>query len=206
MLGAHPLLVRARLDRLQPTQITVGKAEVAQKRKEWGQLGKKARSAVLEQHWFPGIAGPDGRQYIIDHHHFGLALLEEGVKSVWLVILKDLSPLDSAPFWSMMDHMQWVRPYGADGLRHGFDALPARLDQMQDDPVRSLAGALRRAGGFAKDIAPFSEFLWADFLRRRIAAPMLQKDFAKASRKAMQLAHSPEASYLPGWVGAGGMR
>jgi hypothetical protein len=39
------------------------------------------------------------------------------------------------------------------------------------DPYRSLAGALRRTGGFAKDTTPYSEFLWADFLRRRIFGP-----------------------------------
>jgi hypothetical protein len=37
-----------------------------------------------------------------------------------------------------------------------------------DDPFRSLADELRRAGGFAKDTTPFSEFLWTDFLRRRV--------------------------------------
>jgi hypothetical protein len=29
--------------------------------------------------------------------------------------------------------------------------------QLQDDPFRSLAGELRRAGGFAKDTTPYSE-------------------------------------------------
>src|SRR5436305_4773273 len=30
-----------------------------------------------------------------------------------------------------------------------------------DDPYRSLAGEVRRAGGYAKEATPFSEFLWA---------------------------------------------
>ena len=46
--------------------------------------------------------------------------------------------------------------------------IPKSIEDMADDPFRSLAGALRRKGGYAKDTTPFSEFLWADFLRRRI--------------------------------------
>jgi hypothetical protein len=41
--------------------------------------------------------------------------------------------------------------------------LPKTVAGLIDDPFRSLAGELRRAGGFAKDTTPFSEFLWADF-------------------------------------------
>jgi hypothetical protein len=64
-----------------------------------------------------------------------------------------------------------------------------------------LAGALRDVGGFVKDAAPYSEFLWADFLRRRIDRHELEKDFAKALDKALEVARSREASYLPGWRG-----
>ncbi len=41
--------------------------------------------------------------------------------------------------------------------------LPKTVAKLVDDPFRSLAGELRRAGGYAKDAEPFSEFLWADF-------------------------------------------
>jgi hypothetical protein len=47
--------------------------------------------------------------------------------------------------------------------------IPKSIKGLDDDPFRSLAGELRSAGGFAKDTTPFSEFLWADFLRRRIS-------------------------------------
>jgi hypothetical protein len=64
-----------------------------------------------------------------------------------------------------------------------------------------VAGELRRGGGFAKDTTPFSEFLWADFLRRHLKLTMLEKDFDGALKKAMKLAKGPEAKYLPGWCG-----
>ena len=70
-----------------------------------------------------------------------------------------------------------------------------------DDPFRSLAGELRRAGGFAKDTTPFSEFLWADFLRRRMKRKSVEKNFIAAIKQAMTLAKSQDAHYLPGWCG-----
>jgi hypothetical protein len=50
------------------------------------------------------------------------------------------------------------------GERRHYNDIPKRVSDLVDDPFRSLAGELRRAGGFAKDTTPFSEFLWADFL------------------------------------------
>jgi hypothetical protein len=201
MSRAKPQLVSARLDKLRPTQITVGKAEVALKRKHWSTLRKKARSEALADHWFPSIIGPEGLHYIVDHHHFGLALLEEDVKTVKLMVLKDLSWLEPLNFWHVMDHHQWVHPYDSKGLRRDFSAVPKRLTHLQDDPYRSLAGELRSAGGYAKDVTPFSEFLWADFFRNRISVNSLQTDFPRALAKAMKLARSQQASYLPGWAG-----
>jgi hypothetical protein len=48
-----------------------------------------------------------------------------------------------------------------------------------DDPFRSLAGELPRAGGFAKDTTPFSGFIGADFLRCRIKRSKVEKTFGK---------------------------
>jgi hypothetical protein len=75
------------------------------------------------------------------------------------------------------------------------------LCEMVDDPYRSLAGALRRAGGYAKDTTPFSEFLWADFLRPRLKRRLVNDDFARALREALKLARSHDADHLPGWCG-----
>ena len=197
----QPQLVPVRLEKLHPTQITVGKLEVALKRKQWGRLAKKARAAALASHWFPAIAGPAEKYYIVDHHHFGLALLEEGVKTVSLMLLKDLSWLEPLKFWSVMDHHQWVHPYDSNGVRRDYSALPFHLTKLQDDPYRSLAGELRRIGGYAKDVTPFSEFLWADFLRTHVPLRTLEADFQKALTKAKKIAATQEARYLPGWCG-----
>jgi hypothetical protein len=79
--------------------------------------------------------------------------------------------------------------------------MPRRLTQLEDDPYRSLAGLVRGAGGFAKDQAPFVEFLWADFFRPRVAARLITKEPRRATRDGLRLAKSNEARYLPGWSG-----
>jgi hypothetical protein len=73
---------------------------------------------------------------------------------------------------------------------------------MKDDPYRSLAGELRVIGGFAKDSTPFSEFLWADFLRKRIKRRAIEADFTSALDLARELARTAQANYLPGWCAA----
>ena len=200
-IRARPDLVVGKLSALHPTQMTVGRREVAIKRREWSALKRKERKQLLKQHWFPVVIGPRQRHYIVDHHHFGLALQEEGVKTVWLMELKDLSWLKPRQFWGAMEFWQWVHPYGADGKRRNFDALPFRLQDMGDDPYRSLAGEVRRVGGFAKDIAPYSEFLWAAYFREKVPRTLLSKDFERAIQTAIKLAHDQDARYLPGWAG-----
>ncbi|WP_204272841.1 ParB-like protein, partial [Enterobacter hormaechei] len=89
----------------------------------------------------------------------------------------------------------------ADGVRQPISDLPKSVADLADDPFRSLAGELRRAGGYAKDPTPFAEFLWADFLRRRLKRKLVETDFTAAMREALQLSKTPEAAYLPGWCG-----
>ncbi|WP_323118062.1 ParB-like protein [Burkholderia alba] len=200
-LGNDVHLVPAKLDALRPTQMTAGYREVKAKRKHWKGLSKKARKAAIDSHWFPAVLGPGHEYFIVDHHHLGLALIQEGVTDVKAMLLKDLSWLDETLFWRMMEHNQWVHPFGADGTRHDFARLPKVLTGLKDDPYRSLAGELRTAGGYAKDATPFSEFLWADYLRPKIALASIKQDFSKALEEALNHAHAQDARYLPGWSG-----
>ncbi len=181
--------------------MSVGYAEVAAKRQEWAALGHKARRASLEQQVFPAVFGPGGHYYIIDHHHLALALIEEEVASVWVAAQEDLSWLDTRVFWRTMEFRAWAHPYDAQGRRRDCSNIPARLDSLQDDPYRSLAGRVRHAGGYAKSSAPFAEFLWADFFRPRVSRALLRSDPQRAVREGKKLARSAAARYLPGWSG-----
>jgi hypothetical protein len=197
----EPLLTTVDIAELRPTQITVGLREVAVKRKRWREIGGKKGAKFLGKHMIPVILGPKKRHYVIDHHHLALALHDEGVKHVAVTVIANLSVLDPDAFWTVMDNRSWMHPFDAKGERRHYRDIPKRMMDLVDDPFRSLSGELRRAGGFAKDTTPFSEFLWADFLRRRMKAKAVKRDFDQALEQALQLAKSKDADYLPGWCG-----
>ena len=83
-------------------------------------------------------------------------------------------------FWVVMDNRildasrSMPTAYAGD-----YKDIPKSVTDLVDDPFRSLAGELRRAGGFAKDTTPFSEFIWADFLRRRMKRKAVERRFRR---------------------------
>jgi hypothetical protein len=197
----EPLLTTVTIADLRPTQITVGMREVMEKRKRWRETGKKKGEKFLGRHTMPVILGPKERHYIIDHHHLARALHDEEVKDVAVTVVANLSKLEPDAFWVVLDNRSWMHPFDADGQRRHYSDIPKSVTDLADDPFRSLAGELRRAGGYAKDTTPFSEFLWADFLRRRLKRKTVENDFDRAVEKALELAKSMDADYLPGWCG-----
>ena len=197
----EPVLKPVPISELHPTQITVGMREVMAKRKHWRRESKKKGGEFLGKHMIPVILGPKDRHYVIDHHHLARALHDEKVDNVLTTVVANLSKLDRDTFWFVLDCHSWMHPFDADGRRRAYKDIPDKVSKLVDDPYRSLAGELRRAGGFAKDTTPFSEFLWADFFRDRIKRKTIETDFAHAMERALQLAKSTEADYLPGWCG-----
>jgi hypothetical protein len=79
--------------------------------------------------------------------------------------------------------------------------LPSSLLGLKDDPYRSLAWAVREAGGFVKTDKPFTEFKWAEFFRPRIPMGSGEVAWEAAVQAAIRLAKSPAAAGLPGAVG-----
>jgi hypothetical protein len=201
MSAREPVLNPVRIRTLKPTQMTLGIREVDEKRREWRERGGSSGPAYLGKHMIPVVLGPKGRHYLIDHHHLARALEDEGVKDVLVNVVADLRTLAMEEFWIFLDNRAWCHPYDAEGRRRDFDAIPSTVAKMEDDPFRSLAGELRQAGGYAKDATPFSEFIWADFLRRRIKRKTVEKDFAASLDRALTLAKAEAANYLPGWCG-----
>jgi hypothetical protein len=197
----EPILHPIAIDELRPTQITVGMREVEAKRRAWRATKGDKAAEFLGRHLIPVILGPKERHYIIDHHHLARALLEEGVERVLVTIVANLKRLEREAFWFVLENHSWMHPYDDKGRRCRYEEIPRSVKDLVDDPFRSLAGELRFAGGFAKDTTPFSEFLWADFLRRRIKRKLVEKDFDRALDQALKLARSGEADYLPGWCG-----
>ncbi len=197
----EPIVHTVAIEELRPTQITVGMREVAAKRKAWRAKSNDKGAEFLGQHMVPVILGPKSRYYVTDHHHLALALHKEEVASVLVNVIADLGQLELDAFWFVLDNHAWMHPFDDHGRRRGYDEIPKSVTGLIDDPFRSLAGELRFAGGYAKDTTPFSEFLWADLMRRRMKRKLVEDDFDKALEQALHLAKSEDASYLPGWCG-----
>ena len=147
----EPVLHPTPILSLRPTQITVGMKEVFRKRDAWKKRTEQDLAKFLGAHMVPVITGLEGEHYLIDHHHLARALYEEGVESVFVTVVADLSRLPADHFWNMMDFHGWTHPYDGKGRRRPYSDLPKTVKTTEDDPYRSLAGELRNLGGFAKD-------------------------------------------------------
>lgn len=201
MTVREPMLNPIPIGDLRPTQIAVGLREVADKQRRWKEKSDAGELTYLGRHLVPVVLGPKRRPYILDHHHLCRALLEAGQSEVLVNEVADLSKLAKDEFWIFLDARGWCHPYDAEGERRDFKDIPKSIGELADDPFRSLVGALRRAGGFAKDASPFSEFVWADFLRRRMERTLVEDHFAAALTEALKLAKDDAAGHLPGWCG-----
>ena len=195
-----PLLSPVPIHSLRPTQITVGLIEVEEKRRQWDELGEK-KASFLGQHMMPVVIGPKGRPYVIDHHHLALALHNEGQKKVLIQPVANLKRLSQEHFWRFLDNKGWLHPFDEKGQRQPYSAIPKKIGQLKDDPFRSLAGAVRNAGGYAKETTPFMEFIWADYFRKAFRAREIRAHWHSTLERAVALAHDRDAHFMPGWCG-----
>ncbi len=196
-------LYRIDLSELRPTQMNVGMIEVARKSAKLSEMTGKQRDLFLRENPVPVIVGPAPKKhfYLIDHHHLSRAVLESGHSKVYIKVVADLSELPRDEFWKEMSKKGYV--YLKDDLGNAIEPsqLPKHISTLGDDPYRSLAGVVRRQGGYIKDTTPFAEFKWAAFFRERIKIDDTKPkySFAKAVAQAMVLVSSDEAQGLPGY-------
>ncbi len=190
--------------------MAVGMRLVRQKSKALRKLERRPQELVdfILENPIRVVLGAQQQAFVIDHHHLGLALREQKFETAPVVVEADFSQMGAAAFWAEMERRHWLRAVDHKGRACSIDDIPHELEELKDDPYRSLAGFLRYAGGFAKTSLPYAEFQWADYLRALIAPALLRENFDKAVRRAMKLAHLPAAQALPGYrpeaVGGGG--
>lgn len=195
-----PALSPVPIRSLRPTQITIGLIEVEHRRVDWDKLGDK-KASFLGQHMIPVVIGPKKRPYVIDHHHLARALHDEGQKTVLIQPIAVLDSLSQEHFWRFLDNQGWLHPFNEHGERQPYSAIPKKIAQLTDDPFRSLAGAVRKAGGYAKDARPYTEFIWADYLRKQFRARDIRHHWKRTVEEAVTLARQHDAHFMPGWCG-----
>jgi hypothetical protein len=130
-------------------------------------------------------------------------MADRGIETTSCQLEADYSGLDPSAFWAKMAEQRWVYLYDENGKgpRDPTD-LPTTVEGMKDDPYRSLAGAVRDNGGFAKVSTPFAEFEWANYFRSSgISAAYIQGNFRKAVKEASAIATKRNACSLPGYKG-----
>lgn len=189
-----------KVHRLHPTQITVGMAEVSEKKAQLAELHHEKLYDFLANHPMPAVEGPDDKLYITDHHHLARAILDAQLPSAFFLVEADFSTLAHDQFWLAMASKCWVHPYDEHGVLRTCNDIPHKVENLKDDPYRSLAGFVRSAGGYQKTAAAFAEFQWADFFRARVAIDLVQGAFDMAVSQGIALAHSEDAKGLPGYL------
>jgi len=200
-----------KIKHLHPTQLSVGYEEVDKKVRKMKKLSDKELEDFIYEHIVPIILGPNNTMYIIDHHHFCLAAHILDIDKVYGKIVKDLSELTSQTpserimpisykFWDHMNENKYIWLYDTNGnkinIPEFLSLLPSSIKDLKDDPYRSLAGIVRKEGGYTKDITPFSEFHWANFYRNKIPHIKLTKETIEY---AIYLSTIDEAKQLPGF-------
>jgi hypothetical protein len=196
----QPTLVKAKLKTVRPTQMTAGFGQIDVKVKSFKKMSAAERERKLDKLFAPGVVGPRGELFLIDHHHEAIAALRVGAKEIYLGVVADLSDVKERDFWIYLDHRSWVHCYDIDGDRRSFSEMPRRLGRIRDDPYRTLAANVRNKGGFAKSDLPFLEFLWANYFRNNISKGLLAENPKEALKRALTLSKSQKAKSLPGFA------
>src|SRR5262245_33026157 len=153
------VMEEARIVALRPTQFNVGWREVRDRAERLVRKSSSERTRYIARKAGRVVLGPHGERHLIDGHHLALSILEARASNrMRVIVVADWSHLDEASF---LERMQ------SEGALYLFDrglgpldpsALPESVLGLTDDPYRSLAWAVRKAGGYGKWSAAFSEF------------------------------------------------
>jgi hypothetical protein len=189
------------IDRLHPMQAVIGMTEVRHREKKMMKWGAEKLDDYLREKIVPLCIGPGGNVYITDHHHLVRILGDTGLStSVYAVVKGRYDRFSEQDFWRTMRAIEWVYTLDENGNELQIpEQLPKIFKDLRDDPYRSLAWAVRDAGGYEDTEIPFADFKWAGFFRSRVKIGTGDAEFKKAVRDALAMAHDPAAKKLPGF-------
>lgn len=188
---------------LKPTQFAVGMLEVEEKIALVEPMTKKQRHAYIDENPVPVVVGPHGDLYVVDHHHFLTVCYHCGIKRVRVEVVEDLSRrrMSYRAFWKWMASSRNTYPFCqfGEGPREAL-YLPKDVRGLADDPYRSLAWYVRKAGAFEPSDKNFAEFRWANFFRsKKLLDRHGPLGMPRALVRAVALAQSKAAKDLPGF-------
>ena len=197
------MMQRQKILSLKPTQFAVGMLEVDEKIAVAGSFSKKQLRNYVNETSVPVVLSPQGELYVVDHHHFLCVCYHLGIKKVRVSVVKDMSrsKMSYPAFWRWMFKTRKAYPFCqfGEGPRKAL-YLPRDIRGLADDPYRSLAWFVRKAGAFENSDRNFAEFKWANFFRgRRLLDKFGRGGIPAALIKAAKLAQSPAAKILPGY-------
>ena len=114
------------IDRLRPTKMAVGIRAVTCKRRKLELRATKRRplKKIAQSRLIPAIRGPGREVFMIDNHHFALALWQASQHQVNVGILDDFSHLPPALFWQQMEANGWLYSYDEQSCRIDPSRLP----------------------------------------------------------------------------------
>ncbi len=202
-LPAHSVCV-VEIAILRPTQSAVGMKEVNIRAEKIGKMTLKELEHYLRKHVAPIAIGPGGAPYLLDHQHLARALLQARAgNTLYAEVKENWSKLSEPEFWAKMKAHDWVYLHDETGKPlPDPTSLPRTIENMRDDPYRSLAWLVRDKDGYLQTESPYADFHWADFFRGRVHLGNGSNAFDEATQVAIKVARSPEAKDLPGYIAA----
>lgn len=188
---------------LRPTQFAVGMLEIDAKIKIAKEFSDKELQKYIRDNVVPVVRGPDGELYVVDKHHYLSVCYHIGIEKVRVKIIEDFKKqkMTYTQFWKWMSKSRNSYPYCqfGEGPREAI-YLPQDIRGLADDPYRSIAWFVRKAGAFENSDMYFAEFQWANFFRsKKLLKKFGRNGFPQALVEAVRLAQTDEAKKLPGF-------
>jgi len=195
----------AQLHRLHPTQFAVGMFSVQQKLAEIKSIYVSGQFLdFLKKKVIPVWIGPDQRLYLLDRHHTTLAIsklnIPKSEKRIIVEVVQDFSDLSRSQFYEKLEKVAYLSMTGRGRLP--VEDLPQSLDQLRNDPYRSLSTFARESKCYKKVKVNYLEFIWANYFYRqgvKLKPTSELVDYRKNLKFALTRCHIKEASNLPGF-------
>lgn len=192
------------VQRLQPTQLCIGLAEIRSRQRDFLRDSPEERLRYLRTKPVPLVRNQAGELWMVDRHHRLRALLEmDPSVTTYGYVIEDVGSSDRSEVLSHLQNRGWL--YLFDGRGHGPhppELLPSNLLGLQDDPYRSLVWKLKKERAIQpQPLIPYHEFRWGAWLRRRPLPPFSSTQLEPALPAARRLVRSTSASQLAGWTG-----